>query len=83
MMIKDLSLCNEIDGHAVIGGTEQTIGQFNAAGGATAIGGGIGSFGTTTFAVSANSQANLAGQTYVSSPTVVALLGSVAGSFSA
>jgi hypothetical protein len=82
MMINDLSLSVEIDGQAVRGGTDQTILQGNVAGGATAVGTGVGSFGTTTFAVSANNQANYASQTYVNSPTVVALLGSSAAAFS-
>jgi hypothetical protein len=82
MMIKDLSVSLEIDGHAVRGGTDQTIIQGNIAGGATAIGGANGSLGVTTFAVAANNQANFAGQSYVSNPTVVALLGSTATSWS-
>jgi hypothetical protein len=82
MMIKDLCVSKEIDGHAVRGGTDQFIGQANIAGGASAMGAGMGSLGVTTFAVAANNQSNAALQGYVSSPTVVSLLGSFAGSAS-
>ena len=80
MMIKDLSVSNELDGKAMsalCGGLQDTA-QGNVSGSAGAIANGAGSIGTTAVSVVAPQQVNMNAPTFLNQPVAVALLGSTA-----